>query len=75
MKAVNNKVEEKKNFENFSDNEGLKIKQNNNNEEQKLIEENWQYQFNNFKNYIQKLKNMSKDEFIKDTLRFIKNSD
>ena len=75
VKAVNNKVEEKKNFENFSDNEGLKIKQNNNNEEQKLIEENWQYQFNNFKNYIQKLKNMSKDEFIKDTLRFIKNSD
>ena len=67
VKAVNNKIEEKK--------KGLKIKQNSNNEEQKLLEENWQYQFNNFKNYIQKLKNMSKDEFIKDTLRFIKNSD
>ena len=75
VKAVNNKIEEKKNCENVSDDEGLKIKQNSNNEEQKLLEENWQYQFNNFKNYIQKLKNMSKDEFIKDTLRFIKNSD
>ena len=75
VKAVNNKIEEKKNCENVSDDEGLKMKQNSNNEEQKLLEENWQYQFNNFKNYIQKLKNMSKDEFIKDTLRFIKNSD
>ena len=39
------------------------------------MEENWNYQFNNFKNYIQKLKNMSKDEFINDTLKFIKNDE
>ena len=75
VKAVNNKIEEKKNFENISNNEGLMIKQINNDEEKKLLEENWQCQFNNFKNYIQKLKNMSQDEFIKDTLKFIKNLD
>ena len=42
-------------------------------EDKNLIEEDWQYRFNKFKKYIEKLKKMSNDEFTKDTLKFIKN--
>ena len=41
-------------------------------DEKDLIEKEWECKFKNFKNYIQKLKYMSKDEFKDDTLKFIK---
>ena len=34
---------------------------------------NWENRFDIFKNYIKKLKNMSNEEFVNDTLKFIKN--
>ena len=38
-----------------------------------LLEKDWQNRFNIFKKYIKKLKQMSNDEFKKDTLKFINN--
>ena len=76
MIALNNKEEEKKISENNSPKtERLKLKKIINEENEKLLEENWEYQFNNFKSYINKLKNITKDEFIKDTIKFFKNSE
>ena len=40
-------------------------------EEEEKKEKDLENRFNNFKNYIQKMKNMSKNEFINDTLRSI----
>jgi hypothetical protein len=62
VKLINNRPEEKK----------LKLKKIQMEENERLIEEEWQNKLNDFKKYIQRLKNMSKDEFIKDTLKFIK---
>ena len=71
LKEVNNKVEETKIIDNKVNTEKL-IKSIDKEKEEKLIEENWEYQFNDFKNNIKRLKNMSKEEFIKDSLKFIK---
>ena len=73
IKSINNKVEVKKIME-YTDKKDIKIKTRKDIEEEneRLIEKNWEFKFNNFKNYIQKLKNMSKAEFIDDTLKFIK---
>ena len=62
VKLINNRLEEKK----------LKIKKIQMEEDERLNEQEWQNKLNNFKNYIQRLKSMTKDEFIKDTLKFIK---
>ena len=50
----------------------MKIKKIKMEEDERLNEEDWQNRLNAFKNYIQRLKSMTKDEFIKDTLKFIK---
>ena len=74
MEELNNKFEEKTIFENDLNTERL-MEKNIDEKEEKLLEENLEYQLNNFKNNIKRLKNMSKDEFIKDTLKFIKSSE
>ena len=73
IKSINNKVEVKKIME-YTDKKDIKIKTRKDIEEEneRLMEKNWEFKFNNFKNYIQRLKNMSKAEFIDDTLKFIK---
>ena len=40
-------------------------------DEEEFKENKWEAKFNVFKDYIQKLKKMSNEEFIKDTLKFI----
>lgn len=37
-----------------------------------LIEEEWQNKINNVKKYMERLKSLSREEFIKDTLKYIK---
>ena len=76
VKIIDNKLEEKK----IGESTAKKEKEKNNSEQkkakkeekEKIKEEKFDFKFNNFKNYIQKLKNMSKDEFVDDTLKFIK---
>jgi len=63
LKAINNK---------FSENNLIKINKIKIEENEDLKEEEWQNKINNFKNYIQRLKNLSKEEFIKDTFKYIK---
>ena len=75
VKTLNNKIEDKKAFDGNLTNKMFKIKKIKIGDDERLMEESWEFKFNNFKNYIQKLKNMSKDEFIKDTLKFIKYSE
>ena len=53
------------------ENKNIKIKKNID-DEKDLIEKEWESKFKTFKKYVQKLKNMSKDEFLDDTLKFIK---
>jgi len=65
-KMINNKHEDDKDIEDIKDTK-KKIDENLSKEEKKL-----ESQLNSFKDYINKLKNMSKEEFIKDTLRFVK---
>ena len=69
LNELKNKDEDKINIQNIVNREALI---NNKEEEEKLLEESWEYQFNIFKNNIKRLKNMSEEEFIKDTLKFIK---
>ena len=71
-KTKNNQTEEIKIVEYKEKKDDIKQKKSKEKEEEKLMEEDWEFRFNNFKNYIQKLKNMSKDEFVNDTLKFIK---
>lgn len=59
------------NDKNNMENKKIKITKHTD-EEKNLIEKEWENKFNNFKKYVQKLKNMSKDEFLDDTLKFIK---
>ena len=69
-KLINNKHEDDKKKEDIKDkikDTKKKIDENLSKEEKKL-----ESQLNSFKDYINRLKNMSKEEFIKDTLRFVK---
>ena len=65
----------------FKQEEGEELIENNENDknesesikdEEEFKENNWEAKFNIFKDYIQKLKKMSDEEFIEDTLKFIK---
>ena len=69
-KELNKEVQEKKNYRNKI----KTVKKFDKEREEKLKEERWEFRFNNFKNNIKRLKNMSREEFIKDTLKFIKYS-
>ena len=71
IKRTNNKEEEKKGVEDTEKKE--LIMQKKKEEEKELVEMEFQSRFNTFKNYIQKLKNMSKDEFVNDTLKYTNN--
>ena len=62
-KMINNKHEDDKDIKDTK----KKIDENLSKKEKKL-----ESQLNSFKDYINRLKNMSKEEFIKDTLRFVK---
>ena len=59
------------NTKNTMENKNIKINKHTD-EEKNIIEKEWESKFKNFKKYVQKLKNMSKDEFLDDTLKFIK---
>ena len=54
-----------------NENKNIKITKHTD-EEKDLIEKEWESKFKTFKKYVQKLKNMSKDEFLDDTFKFIK---
>lgn len=56
----------------FNENNLIKINKIKMEENEELTEEEWQNKINNFTNYIKRLKSLSKDEFIKDTLKYIK---
>lgn len=56
----------------FNENNLIKINKIAMEENEELTEEEWQNKINNFTNYIKRLKSLSKDEFIKDTLKYIK---
>ena len=76
LKTIYNKFKDKKTVkDNVNDKDIDNMDKNKKEEKEKLVEENWKFKFNNFKSYIQKLKNMSKDEFVNDTLKFIKNDE
>ena len=66
-----NKVNENINTNNNKENKIMKINKHIE-DEKDLIEKEWESKFKTFKKYVQKLKNMSKDEFLDDTLKFIK---
>ena len=74
VKTLNNKIANKKDIENRDCPKILKIKKIKIEDEtdKEMDEDCWEYKFNNFKNYIQRLKNMTNDEFLKDTFKFIK---
>ena len=74
VKIIDNKIEEKKMGENNNEKEKniSEIKKDKKEEKEKIREKKFDSKFNNFKKYIQKLKNMTKDEFVDDTLKFIK---
>ena len=74
VKIIENKIEEKKIGENNIEKEKniSEIKKDKKEEKEKIREKKFDSKFNDFKKYIQKLKNMTKDEFVDDTLKFIK---
>lgn len=71
LKMTKNKQEEKKVVEEEEKKE--KIIEKKKQEEKELVEKDFQNRFDNFKSYIQRLKNMSKDEFVNDTLKYTNN--
>ena len=70
-KTTNSKQEEKKVV--AEDEKKEKIIEKRKQEEKELVEKEFQNRFDNFKSYIQRLKNMSKDEFVNDTLKYTNN--
>ena len=73
IKELNNKVEVEKNFDNMNYTESL-IKKIYNKNEEILQDKNYEYHFNNYNNNAKRLKNISREELIKNKFKFIKQS-